>query len=181
MRDLKPYIKKYEKCFYEKYEKPFREELIPIGQRALYKGYFNRYEFKKIYKWKASRALKNLEKNEEKIINNTRKALAETDITQKLKCLLDIRGVRAAVASAVLTVIDPVKFGIIDKYAWKALRREKLVKTRTFDSGKAKKRGIQNYVEYLEILRRLKENQRIQTAHDVDKALMMYGKDLGLT
>jgi hypothetical protein len=179
MRDLKPYIKKYEKCFHEKYEKPFREELIPIGQNAQDKGYLNLCEFKKIYKWKASRVLNNLEKNEEKIISNTREALAETDITKKLKFLLDIRGVRVAVASAVLTVINPVKFGIIDKYAWKALGQEKLVKTKTFDSGKAHKRGIQNYVEYLEILRRLKENQHIQTTHDVDKALMMYGKDLG--
>lgn len=62
-----------------------------------------------------------LEKSKAKIIDETRKTLAESDIAKKLGFLLNINGVRVAVASAILTVLDPVNFGIIDRYAWKAL------------------------------------------------------------
>lgn len=52
------------------------------------------------------------------------------------------------------------------------------MKTKTFDSGENKKRGIQNYRKYLEILRKLQKEQHIQAIHDVDKGLMMRGKEL---
>lgn len=178
MQDLKPYIERYNNQYCEKYERPFNEKLVPVGREAKKRGYFKRCEFEEIYKWKAPRALNTLEKSEAKIIDETRKALAESDISKKLEFLLNINGVRVAVASAILTVLDPVNFGIIDRYAWKALEREKLLKTKTFDSGKNKKRGIQNYRKYLKILRKLQKEQHIQAIHDVDKGLMMRGKEL---
>jgi len=75
------------------------------------------------------------------------------------------RGVGVRVASAILTFYDPDKFGVIDRFAWKALYG--------MDKDDF---ALEDYVKYLTEIRKMAAKYHTRT-REVDLALWELGRE----
>jgi hypothetical protein len=112
---------------------------------------FSRSEFIKMCRWKSSRAIHHYRRNTAAAIRRTsREALRTRDERQRLELLTRLKGVSIPTASAILTLIDPRRYGVIDIRAWQLL----------FEIGSVDKKPdgvgfvLADWERYLSILRR---------------------------
>lgn len=86
------------------------------------RGYFNRREFLRMCRWKSPRALRHYGANSPSRIRRvSAAALATRSEGPRLALLLSLRGVNVPMASAILTLLDPRRYGVIDIRAWQVL------------------------------------------------------------
>ena len=92
------------------------EKLINELKPVLKRGYFTKDEFMKMGMWKSPRPKQQYLKNSEERIIETSKEVLSTDFEKRKIDLLTrrLRGVSIPVASAILTLIDPQNYGVID-------------------------------------------------------------------
>ena len=75
-----------------------------------------------ICRWKSPRAIRLVETNDPtKVSSFTRKALSTRSEQKRLEHLTALHGVSVPMASAVLTLIDPQRYGVIDIRVWQLL------------------------------------------------------------
>jgi len=105
-----------------------REEHEPTAalMRALRgvrrRGAFTRAEFRLMCRWKSPRARLLWEKNSAARIRAvSRAALASRDERARMELLTGLAGVGVPMASAILTLIDPRRYGVLDIRAWQLL------------------------------------------------------------
>src|ERR1700736_2911333 len=80
---------------------------------------FSRSEFVKMCRWKSARAIHHYERNTPAAIQRTsREVLRTRDERHRLALLTRLKGVSVPTASAILTLIDPERYGVIDIRAW---------------------------------------------------------------
>jgi len=108
-----------------------------------------------------------LENTRENIEINTRKALCMNDEKSKIEILTQLHGVGVPTASAILTVIYPEKYGIIDVRCVIALKELDVIKW--------EKINLDNWIEYLKIIREL-ANQSKRTPREIEMALFAYNR-----
>lgn len=85
---------------------------------------FSRSEFIKMCRWKSSRAINHYRRNSAAAIRRTsREVLRTRNERRRLELLTGLRGVSIPTASAILTLIDPERYGVIDIRAWQLLFR----------------------------------------------------------
>ncbi|MFA4887690.1 MAG: hypothetical protein WC595_05740 [Candidatus Nanoarchaeia archaeon] len=138
------------------------------------KGYFTRVEFLKMCMWKSPRPKKfYLENSEDTIQNVSRIALAEISENVKIELLTSLRGVSIPVGSAILTLIEPQNYGVIDIRVWQTLHTYGLVNT------KPQGRGFttQDWITYLEKLRELAHKLKT-SVRDIEINLFFYHKKI---
>ena len=83
---------------------------------------FSRSEFIKMCRWKSSRAIHHYRRNTAAAIRRTsRQVLRTRNERQRLELLIRLKGVSIPTASAILTLIDPERYGVIDIRAWRLL------------------------------------------------------------
>jgi len=104
--------------------------------------------------WKSPRPKKQYLKNSEKeIISISKKVLATKFEKRKIELLTSLKGVLTPTASAILSLIDPKNYGVIDIRVWQVLY--------LYDSVKVKPNGtnfdFNNWYNYLMKLRYYKE------------------------
>lgn len=86
------------------------------------RGYFTKEEFLRMGMWKSPRPKQRYLKNsEDDIISISKKILATKFEKRKIKLLTSLDGVSIPTASAILTLIDPLNYGVIDIRVWKVL------------------------------------------------------------
>jgi thermostable 8-oxoguanine DNA glycosylase len=121
---------------------------------ARQRGYLTKNEFLKIAMWKSRRPKKQYLKNQVQDIEEITKA-AFTMNNERIKIIIltALRGISIPAASAVLTLVYPDKYGVIDIRVWQALHRLGYVKT----NSKGRGLTIENWLEYLTIIRNLAE------------------------
>ena len=79
-------------------------------------------ELLSICRWKSPRALRLVESNHPMTIRSlTRKALLTPSEQLRVAYLTELRGVSFPMASAILTLIDPNRYGVIDIRVWQLL------------------------------------------------------------
>ncbi|OGL00281.1 MAG: hypothetical protein A3E31_15000 [Candidatus Rokubacteria bacterium RIFCSPHIGHO2_12_FULL_73_22] len=134
-----------------------REEHAPTAElmRALRhvrrRGRFSRREFLLMCRWKSPRARPRYERNPAAAIRRVSAAvLAARSERRRLELLRTLSGVGVPVASAILTLIDPRRYGVLDIRAWQVLFALGLVTTRPGGAGF----GAGDWERYLAILRR---------------------------
>lgn len=104
-------------------------ELIGRLRAARERGYLTKDEFVEICCWKSSRALRWYTANTaDRIIAVTRKVLSTQHERRKIELLTDLKGVEIPTASAILTLTDPERYGVIDIRVRKVLYRFGAVK-----------------------------------------------------
>jgi len=107
-----------------------RRELITqedLGTEALIRrlahvkraGRFTRAEFLAMCRWKSPRSRRHYERSGAATIRRvSTAALAVRDEQARIAHLVALPGVSVATASAILTLIDPVRYGVLDIRCW---------------------------------------------------------------
>jgi hypothetical protein len=87
------------------------------------RGYLTKPEFVSIGIWKSIRQVNNYYANSKEIIKDTtQRAISADNLDEALESLLELKGVRIPVASAILTMVFPARYCVIDFRAWRALQ-----------------------------------------------------------
>ncbi len=86
------------------------------------RGAFTRAEFRAMCRWKSPRARLLWEENSAARVRAVSRAVLVTrDEQRRMALLTSLRGVGVPMASAILTLIDPRRYGVLDIRAWQLL------------------------------------------------------------
>ena len=103
-------------------EDPATLELIRRLGHVGSRGEFSRAEFLRMCRWKSPRAMPHYARNSAARIRRvSRAALATRSERRRIELLTSLRGVSVPVASAILTLIDPRRYGVLDIRVWQLL------------------------------------------------------------
>ena len=120
-----------------------------VGVRA--RGAFTRGEFTRMCRWKSPRARRLWEANSAARVRAvSRAALATRSERRRMELLTSLRGVGVPIASAILTLIDPRRYGVLDIRAWQLLFAIRSVSANQRGQGFT----ITQWEQYLSALRR---------------------------
>lgn len=138
------------------------------------RGYFTKDEFLKIGMWKSPRPKQQYLKNsEEKIISISKKILATKFEKRRIELLTTLKGVSIPTASAILTLIDPQNYGVIDIRVWQVLY--------LYGSVKVKPTGtnfdFNNWYNYLMKLRYYAKKFKV-SARDIERTIFIHHKKI---
>ena len=129
-------------------EDPSTAALIARLAHVRSKGRFTRGEFLAMCRWKSPRSRRHYERSGPAAIRRaSTAALAARDETERLAHLIALPGVSVATASAILTLIDPERYGVLDIRCWQLLFSIRSV------SANRRGRAPAQWVQYLTRLR----------------------------
>lgn len=143
-----------------------------VGPRARKRRFLRFDEFYQICMWKSARQKNKYLKNKDKVETISRKVFSTHDEKEKIELLCSLEGVGIPTASAILTVLYPENYPIIDIRCIEALNYlgyKELKKTMSF----------KNWEKYLGIMRTLAKESNV-TPRKLDMALFaLHSKALG--
>lgn len=132
-------------------EDPGTLELIRRLSRVRSRGEFSRAEFLRMCRWKSPRAMPHYVRNSAARIRQVSRAvLATRSERRRIELLIGLRGVSVPIASAILTLIDPGRYGVLDIRAWQLLFALEVVGRKPGGRGF----GVRDWEHYLSVLRR---------------------------
>ena len=148
-------------------ENPQTQETIKKLLRAKKRGYLNKSELEIICLWKSPRAIRHIKRNRENtIINTTKAAFRVRSERIKLELLTSLHGVSVPMASSILTLLNPWRYGIIDIRVWQLLYAlgsvNKNAKGVNFD--------FNQWYRYLVIIRYYARHYKVK-ARDIERTL----------
>lgn len=127
------------------------------------RGYLIFDEFYDICMWKSARQKNNYLRNINDVENCTKEVLIEDDEEIKIKKLCNLQGVGIPTASAILTIINPEKYAVIDIRCLNQLKDMKY-------SINPESISIKTWISYLKIMRELGEKYNL-SPRLIDQAL----------
>lgn len=138
-----------------------------IHRALLKKGFLNSKQLYEVARWKTPRTSKIVKKNPDGVVKDiTDFALKTSNEKYKIRILCSLDGIGIPRASAILTMSNPEKYGIIDINVWLAL------------TGKKKQGFNENdWIWYLKQIRRMAKKYG-KTPRQIDMALMKHGQRL---
>jgi len=114
------------------------------------RGFVSRGEFLAMCRWKSPRAQRHYLRNgAARIREASRRALAARSERRRIEHLLELDGVSVPVASAILTLLDPRRYGVLDIRAWQMLYAVRGVDANPAGRGFT----VAQWLRYLETLR----------------------------
>jgi hypothetical protein len=128
------------------------ETLALMGRlrAARRRGWLTRAEFLAMCRWKSPRATRHYRLNPPGAVRAaSRAALATQSERRRLELLTTLRGVNVPVASAILTLLYPRRYGVLDIRAWQLLHALGVVASRPDGRGFT----FAHWREYLAALR----------------------------
>ena len=138
------------------------------------KGFFSKEQFYDVVMWKTPRPKKHYLSNSEKtLIETSKKVLLSDSEDEKVNLLLNLKGVSIAVASSLLTIINPKDYGIIDIRVWQLFHLYDEVKTKPKGQGF----NIEDYKTYLSILRKYAKQFNLNV-RDVERIFFSHHKTI---
>jgi thermostable 8-oxoguanine DNA glycosylase len=140
-----------------------------IGPAVKKRGYLTFYDFYKICMWKTRRAKNRYLKNQNCVEQIAKLAFLEKDENKKMKILCQFDGVSVPVASAILTIVYPEEYGIID------IRCLEMLNTLGFEISKHP--NIKTWLKFIKIMRKLAKENEI-TPRKVDMVLFAMHKEM---
>lgn len=103
-------------------EEPATAALMETLGRARRRGWFSRAEFLTMCRWKSPRALRHCRLNSAETVRRVSGAVLRTRGERaRLVLLTGLHGVSVPTASAILTLLDPRRYGVLDIRAWQLL------------------------------------------------------------
>jgi hypothetical protein len=138
-------------------------------RRARRRGYLTRAEFEAACRWKSPRAIHHVRANSHHAVRAaTRTALRTRSERRRLAALTALRGVSVPTASALLTLLHPRRYGVIDIRVWQLLHHLGSVRTNAHGAGFS----FENWRRFLEVIRGLAARLGV-TARDVERTLFV--------
>jgi hypothetical protein len=124
--------------------------LIKRLRPARRRGYLTPEELQDICRWKSPRAIHYIEANTAKQVRAaTSAALNTRSEKRRLEALRTLRGVSVPMASAVLMLLDPKRYGVIDIRVWQLMHKIGTVTKNPRGVGFS----FQNWYQFLTIIR----------------------------
>ena len=141
--------------------------LIRQLRAARERGYLTRAELEAVCRWKSPRAIRHIRANTpHEVRAATRTALETRSERRRLSALMQLQGVSVPMASALLTLLYPRRYGVIDIRVWQLLHE---VGTVTSNAG-----GVgftpQNWDQFLAVIRFYSKMLRVK-ARDIERTL----------
>jgi hypothetical protein len=131
------------------------------------RGYLTQAEFVAACRWKSPRAIKHIRSNtHQRVRAATGAALATRSEPDRLAALLQLKGVSVPTASAVLMLLDPKRYGVIDIRVWQVLHAVGAVN----ENPKGTHFRVAHWLQFLAILRRLSSRLGV-TARAIERTL----------
>ncbi|MBI2525063.1 MAG: hypothetical protein HYV93_03685 [Candidatus Rokubacteria bacterium] len=119
---------------------------------------FSRAEFLAMCRWKSPRALPQCRRNRAATIRAvSRDVLATRSERRRMQLLVGLRGVSVAMASAILTLLDPIRYGVLDIRVWQLLFALRSVGVNPRGRGFT----VEQWLLYLRELRRHARERRV--------------------
>ena len=113
-------------------------------------GDLSRSEFLDMCSWKSPRSIRHCKRNSAKAVKSViRRVFVSRSEKKRLELLTSLHGVSVPTASAILTLTDPRRYGVIDIRVWQLLFRLKSVK----ENPRGQNFRFGHWFEYLKILR----------------------------
>jgi thermostable 8-oxoguanine DNA glycosylase len=131
------------------------------------RGYLTQGELEAVCRWKSARAVGHIRaNNHHRVRAATHAALETRDERGRLEALLQLKGVSVPMASAVLMLLDPKRYGVIDIRVWQLLYAVGAVSEN--------RRGVhfspKNWLQFLAIVRDFSSRLRV-TVRDIERTL----------
>ena len=144
------------------------KQIFLMGKEIYIRGWLKKNEFLAICLWKSRRPKKWYDLNtSEEIKEKSKLSLGEKDELSKIRHLTDLKGVRIPTASAILSVVNPKNYPIIDERCIQTLQNLGAINWKTITE--------KNWLEYLNIIRNLALNNK-KTAREIEKGLFAYNR-----
>lgn len=141
-----------------------------VGPTVKERGYFMFSEFYKICMWKSARQKQRYLKNKDSVEQTSKEAFAEKDERRKMEILCKLNGVSVPMASALLTIVYPDKYAVIDIRCLEMLKK--------LDCNLGSYPSLSIWLEYLDTMRIWATENNI-TPRELDMALFaMHREDL---
>lgn len=155
-------------------EDPITTNLIDSLKHIQERGWFNREELVTMGMWKSPRPKHYYLSNEpETVISISGKVLSTNNDQEKLLKLTELKGVSFPVATAMLTLIYPEQYGVIDIRAWQVFH---LYEALTGNK-EGKSFSVNDCLAYLEVLTYYAKLLGV-TPRDVERSLYRYHKTI---
>ncbi len=154
-------------------EDPATIELIRRLRPARSRGYLTAAELEAICRWKSARAIRFIRANSRRAIRiATADALAARDERRRLEALTRLKGVSVPMASALMTLLDPRRYGVIDIRVWQLLFALRAVTSHPDGAGFS----LNDWLQFLTIIRRLAGELKVK-ARDIERTLFAVHKE----
>ena len=138
-------------------------ELKPARKR----GFLLKSELEKICKWKSPRAIQLIKSNtEKKIIEKTEAAFKTRSERTKMELLTSLNGVSVPMASSILMLLNPKRYGVIDIRVWELLYKIGTMKS----NPKGTNFKFNEWYRYLVIIRHFAKKIDV-TVRDIERTL----------
>ena len=167
-KKLEPIIRRYLNTIENEKTINLINELSIVKKR----GFLTKSELEKICRWKSSKPIHLIRKNSENNIRYiTKKAFSTKSERKKIELLTSLNGVAIPMASSILMLTNPNRYGVIDKRVWELL----------FKIGTMKKnpKGInfdfKQWYRYLVIIRYFSKKLKVK-ARDMERTLFFIHK-----
>ena len=148
-------------------EDPDTATLIRALRQARRRGYLTPAELEKVCRWKSARAIHHIKKNSAARVRiATRIALVTQNECRRLEALMSLDGVSVAMASAILTLLNPRRYGVIDIRVWQLLYGMGAVTKNPSGVGLS----FDHWHQFLMIVRQFAEEFHV-SARDIEKSL----------
>jgi endonuclease III len=151
-------------------DSPETRRLIRDLRVVRLRGHLTKQEFLAICRWKSPRSIRHGMKNSSKRIRrHSAIALASCDERARLEALTALDGVGVPTASAILTLTNPRRYGVIDIRVWRLLFELGSVRTKPGGVGFT----FNEWSEYLAVLR-LQAKRLGASVRAVEYSLFLY-------
>jgi hypothetical protein len=141
-------------------------------RRAKRRGYLTRGELAAVCRWKSPRAIHRVRaNNHHRVRAATASALSTRNEAARLNALVRLDGVSVPMASSLLMLLYPHRYGVIDIRVWKLLHRAGAVRGNEKGTGFS----LANWLDFLAVVRRLSKKLGV-SARAVERTLFAVHK-----
>ena len=145
------------------------QKLRPARRRR----YLTPGELEAVCQWKSARAIRQIKANSPwRVRSATGRALATRSERQRLDTLLTLQGVSVPMASAILTLLYPRRYGVIDIRVWQLLYKLGVVAQKPTGTGL----NFNNWYRFLMIVRHFSRKLGV-TARDIERTLFVVHRE----
>ena len=143
------------------------KQLIAELQTAKNRRCLSKPELVKISKWKSPRAIQLINSNSELSIKKlTKEAFATRSEKRKIELLTKLKGVSLPMASSILMLLNPKRYGVIDIRVWELLYEMGTMTT----NSKGVNFKFNEWYSYLVIIRHFANKFKV-SARDIERTL----------
>jgi hypothetical protein len=148
-------------------EDPETQLIINSLSNVKKRGFLTKPELVKICRWKSPRGIRYVRSNrEDKIRKITKAAFSTRSEQRRLSWLTNLNGVSVPMASAILMLTNPKRYGVIDIRVWQLLYKMGSVDTNADGSGFS----FKQWYRFLKIITYFAKKYKV-SARDIERTL----------